>query len=175
MYFKEKHFLSALQAGEKKAYEELFSRYWAKTVKYLACLLKDGAAAEDLAQNVFVKIWNTRDRLAEVKSLDSWVFTIAHNQACDHLRRTVQTESLLSASLVYNPQWGMDAVSLNDIVSDCVSAFPPQRRICYKLSSEEHLSNQEIADRLNLSRRTVEHHISFALKQIREALGNNFS
>lgn len=169
--------MRALKDGEKRAYEKLFAKFWSKTVKYLSYMMQDCSAAEDAAQNVFLKIWNTRDRLDSVKSLDSYVFSIAHNEACDYLRknRPVRLDESFAETIIYDRHLGLDESKIKNIVEKCVSSLPDQRRICFKMSREEQLSNKEIANRLNLSQRTVEHHISFALKAIRESLDKNLS
>lgn len=89
--------------------------------------------------------------------------------------RYVKEESLLKEGTYANQIIKHDVDILQKQIDACLENMPEQRRICYELSRKEYLSNKEIADKLHLSVRTVEHHISFALKTIRNSISQNFS
>ncbi len=177
--------LPGLVRGEAVAYELLFEQYYDKISRFVTAIIGDSHQAEDIAQNVFLKIWlnrkDERGMLTEVKSLNSLLFTIARNEACDYLRKKASHQKYASIRKAdsgdesYRFALTYDLERIENIVERCVDNMPAQRKIVYKLSREEMLTGNEIAERLQLSKRTVDRHISLALEDIRTALGNIIS
>lgn len=170
--------LRRLSRGEASAYESLFERYHSKVRRFVAAITGDDAPAEDIAQNVFMKIWLNRSELERVNSLNNYLFTIARNEACDFLRKQASRYKYAGAHRddpaedSYRFALNYDLERIEGIVSRCVEEMPSQRRLVYKMSREEKLTSAEIAEKLHLSKRTVDRHISLALSDIRTALGN---
>lgn len=139
-------------------------------------ILYDTDAVGDIAQNVFMKIWINRAELPRVNSLDNYLFTIARNEAFDSLRRRSSRSRYEQYTLLDGMEHSdrlsltYDMEQMERIVEKCVEEMPPQRKLVFRLSREEKLTNQEVADRLQLSKRTVDRHISLALSDIRFAL-----
>ena len=172
----DKKLLNSLAEGKTDAWELFFARYWNKVKEFVGRVIKDGEASADVAQNVFLRIWNNRDSLVKVDSIDDYMFIAARNGALDYLRRIKTKPSVLDAetalsSLVTYMSSRHDADRIARMVEECVAGMPYQRRMVWRLSREQHLSNQEIADKVGISRRTVDRHISLALRDIRSALG----
>ena len=169
--------LLRLSRGEEVAYEELFLRYHVKICCFVRAIIRDGHAAEDIAQNVFFKLWANRGELSKVTSLNNYLFTISRNEACDHLRRQANLNKYADEverrqlDNSYELQLTYDLERMERIVEQCVKMMPAQRRLVYRMSREEKLSNAEIAERLSLSKRTVDRHLSLALHDLRTALG----
>ncbi len=167
--------LQRLSRGEKAAYAEMFARYYDKVHRFLSGVLHGNAAAEDLAQNVFLKLWKNRRRLTEVRSFDSFLYTLSRNEALDWLRRH-QVEKKHNVQPVHTPEpvyemfMKHDSDLLRRTLDDVVANMPEQRRKVWLLSREEKLSHSEIADRLSISKRTVDRHLSLALEDIRSAI-----
>lgn len=111
-----------------------------------------------------------------VNSLDNYLFTIARNEAFDSLRRRSSRSRYEQYTLLDGMEHSdrlsltYDMEQMERIVEKCVEEMPPQRKLVFRLSREEKLTNQEVADRLQLSKRTVDRHISLALNDIRFAL-----
>ncbi|MDY4569175.1 RNA polymerase sigma-70 factor [Alistipes senegalensis] len=167
--------LERLSRGEQDAYKEVFMRYYGKVFRFIAAILRGRAVAEDLAQNVFLKVWANRHGLDSVRSLDGYLFTVARNETCDYLRRNRSSLKYRLTELSHSEQicdlsFDYDAERMERTVAVTVDRMPPQRQMVYRLSREEHLSNLEIAERLNLSKRTVDRHLSLALDDIRRAI-----
>ena len=158
------------------AYERIFHRYYPMVSGFIRGMLKDDAMAEDVAQNIFMKLWINRFRLKKETCLRSWLYVSAKNEALNILRskRTgsivlqpdVQ-ETKISESTVED--W-YNYVETNARLRNDIEAMPPQRRMIFNMSRYENLSNLEIAIRLNLSVRTVEKHIELALKDLRRSM-----
>ncbi len=176
----DKNLLLRLSEGRKDAYEELFARYYLKVRKFIGSVLFGSVSGDDLTQNVFLKVWERRADLVNVDSLDAYLFTVARNEVYDNVRRQKVNEKFLDA--VKNPddyigsmRIEYDTRKITDIVSECVANMPPQRRMCFLMSREMHLTSQKISEQLNISKRTVDRHLSLALKDIRDALGKVLS
>lgn len=174
----DRELLMRLSRGEAAAYELLFQRYHGKVGRFVKAIINDEAPAEDITQNVFMKVWLNKTELTSVNSLNNYIFTIARNEACDYLRKqnsrykyaVSQGNDDIDNSYRYALTYDLERIE--SIVSRCVEAMPTQRKLVYKLSREEKLTSVEIAERLQLSKRTVDRHISLALHDIRIALGN---
>ncbi len=168
--------LFRLSRGEKEAYEAVFMRYYVKVRRFILGILRDTGAAEDLTQDVFLKIWINREKLPAIVSFDNYLFTIARNVACDYLRRQQSSRKyalseLDSEDYICHVQVDCDRERLERAIGRCIDTMPAQRKLVYRLSREELLSNAEIAEHLQLSKRTVDRHLSLALSDIRAAIG----
>ncbi len=164
--------------GSLKAFETLFSRYYIKVRNFAAGMIKDREEAENIAQNVFMKLWLARHALSEEQSLDSYIFTIARNEVCDYFRDKSYNACYVDAvrktdrKIDYDIESEFDINEIRRIVDDTVAHMPEQRRMIFRMSRIQHMTNEEIAVRLGISKRTVEKHISLALKSIRKHLGD---
>ena len=170
--------IAALLSGRDGvlAYERIFHRYYPMVSGFIRGILKDDVMAEDVAQNIFMKLWINRFRLKENTCLRSWLYVLAKNEALNILRSKransivlqpdVQ-ETKISESTVED--W-YNYVETNTRLRNDIESMPPQRRMIFNMSRYENLSNLEIAIRLNLSVRTVEKHIELALKDLRRSM-----
>lgn len=139
-------------------------------------MLKDDVMAEDVAQNIFMKLWLHRFSLNREQSLKNYLCVMARNEVINILK-SKQNKNLTLRSQVPEPQssegsvedW-YNYVETNARLQNDIEAMPPQRRTIFKMSRYDHLSNMEIAIRLNLSVRTVEKHIELALKDLRRSM-----
>jgi len=157
------------------AYERLFHRYYPMVYNFTKAMVKNPAIAEDIAQNSFMKLWLNRFILQPGLSVKNYLYVIARNEAINYLR-SAQTKNVgLGAQQDIHQQdptvddW-MSFAETTTLLQNNIEALPPQRRTIFKMSRYEHLSNMEIAVKLNLSVRTVEKHIELALKDLRRSM-----
>lgn len=157
------------------AYECLFHRYYPMVLNFVKGLVKNSAVAEDIAQNTFVKLWLNRFSLQPGQSVKNYLCVLSRNESINFLRsgkaRNIPM-SLHNDSCVQNPNiedW-MSFVETSSIIRANIEALPPQRKAIFMMSRYEHMSNMEIAVKLNLSVRTVEKHIELALKDLRHSM-----
>ncbi len=158
------------------AFERIFHKYYPMIFRFIQGLLKDEGVAEDIAQEIFTKLWINRFRLAEDTSLKVYLSVLARNEALNVLK-SKRVKSIVLQPDVQEPKaaelavddW-YNYVETSDRLMNDIEAMPPQRRMIFKMSRYENLSNMEIAIRLNLSVRTVEKHIQLALKDLRRSL-----
>lgn len=168
-------YVRQLCKGDQNAFEILFLKYQPKVIAFLAGFLHDSDAAHDMAQDIFFKIWQNRSKLLNVRSFQSYIFSMAHNAMCNYFKHSLVSEKydleqMMRPIIATNPEEKLFADEIQDLISLKVEQMPEKRRNIFKMSRSEGLSNDEIADKLNISRRTVENYLSAALKEIREML-----
>jgi len=169
----EKERLEALSYGDQRAFDVLFREYFPKIKKFLLGFLKDEAEAEDLSQDVFVKIWQNRSSLINVENLNAYLYCAAKNTLYNYIERSqkatfysiVQTMEIPTTDQVEEMLMVED---LEKLIGYTIDQMPPQRKTIFNLSRNSHFSNEEIALQLNISKRTVEGHISAALADLRK-------
>ena len=125
-------------------------------------------------------MWQNRDRLTGIDNLNAYLFRIAKNTVFRHIERSLlfkdyqeqQTErSLLFPTNNDSIEEEIYAKELEYLISIAVEKMPSQRKRIYQMSRMEGLSNEEIAERLAISKRTVENHLTLALADIRKLIG----
>ena len=136
---------------------------------------KNDADADDIAQQVFIKLWTKRAILANVRNFETYLYTITKNTVLNHMAS--QKAFMVDISDVRNlstentsPLEQIEASDLQLLIDMTVENMPPQRQAVYKLSRVEGLSNDQIAERLGLQKKTVENHLNLALGEIRKVL-----
>ncbi len=173
--------LRQLRDGDMKSYETLFHRYYPTFFAFARGMLKDEGAAEDIIQNVFMKIWIHREALDETMSIKNYIYVLSKREIFNHLRTKYNTHVVLTEDMMMLEQSSpseevpADYRELREAVQSVINAMPPKRRSVFCLSRFKSLTNQEIADRLGISIRTVEKHIELALRMFKEQLGGFFT
>lgn len=166
--------LTAFQNGSHKAFEAVFVAYYNKTKAFIDGYIKSEPDAEELAEDLFVNLWINRHLIDTSKSFDSYLHTIAKNAAINYLKHKYVHDIYLTHNqdLEYTSTSEEDLIAkeLGLLIDDIVEKMPEQRKQIYVLSRNEGLSNGEIAERLNTTKRNVESQLSLALKEIRKAI-----
>lgn len=167
--------LEKLSEGSHQAFEILYLHYHPKLVRFLAGFLKDEEEAFDMAQELFFKVWTLRREVAGIRSFQAYLFSMARNALASHYEHTLvkarYEEHLRQSPEGYDTTDDLLARDLSEQLDRLVDDMPTQRRKVFRLSRREGLSNEEIASRLHISKRTVENHLSTVLGVLRRALG----
>lgn len=137
-------------------------------------ILKDQSAAEDMVQNVFLKLWDNRDHLGEIQNLKSYLLSMTKNASLDELSKNVRLEEVNKIPLRFEEDKNSHQEELRLALEKAVSQLSPKCRLIFSLSRFEGLTNDEIANHLALSIRTVETQISLAFKKFRTDLKHCF-
>ncbi len=168
--------LTSLKKGDKEAFNMVFHAYQKKLYYFIFKITKSKYNTEEILQAVFIKVWDTREKIDISRSFDAFIFTIAKNLTYNHLRAISNRESLRKEvwqNISHVSKQTEDEIILSDytdLVDDILLGIPKQKRSIYILSREEGMSNQEIADLLGISEKTVKNHLWKTLKVIKEQL-----
>ena len=165
-----------LKKGDGKAFLELYHLYHKQVYYFSFCYLKSKEDAEELVQDVFVKIWEKRGELNEKLSFTNLLYTIAKNKILDIFRKRLHQEKYLK-NLTYSAD-GSENTTDNDIAysdlrnfsNKIIEQLPPRQKLIFEMSRHKGMSQKEIAEKLNISVKTVENQMGQALKFIRKAL-----
>jgi RNA polymerase sigma-70 factor (ECF subfamily) len=171
----EENNIKALCKGDQKAFEVLFLYYQPKLVYFLTGFIKDVELARDMAQDVFLSIWNNKEKLSDIKSFKAYIFKIGKNVVCNYFDHLLVTEKFVAEQLTRpadfeNTEELIFAQQLQYLIDVTVSQMPAQRKLVYTMSRIEGLSNDEIAKKLSINKRTVENHLTAALADIRKTI-----
>ena len=167
--------IEELTEGNQEAFRIIFKAAYPQVRAFSLGLLKNDADADDIAQLVFIKLWTKRAILAQVRNFDTYLYTITKNTVLNH----IASRKALMIDITDIPNVSTDNVSPLDqieagdmqlIIDMVVENMPPQRQAVYRMSREEGLSNDQIAETLGLQKKTVENHLNLALGDIRKVL-----
>lgn len=168
--------IEALKNGDHKAFEEVFMAYFDKVKYLLNGLLRLESDAEELAQDIFVKLWMNRQSIDSQKAFSTYLYTIARNTALNYLKHKLVEENFKNSfnDLDIEEADGSDEIlfakEISLLIEMTVYRMPVQRRKIYQMSREKGISNNEIAEELGISKKTVENQISLALKEIKRVI-----
>jgi len=165
-----------LQKGNVEAFDLLFEAYSSRLFGFALKYFKNEADAEELVQEVFVKVWENRQMLKSELSFKSYLFTIALNQIRKHFNKKATSLRYLK-SLQNEPEF-TENQSINDDnyesaliqINLIIEQMPPRRREIFMKSKMEGKSSKEIAAELNISAGTVDNQVSESLRFIRTQL-----
>ena len=163
----DEHLVVAIRQHDECAFKTLYFRYAKAIFRFLRHRTKDTETAEDLVQECFARLWTHREKLDEHKSIKAWCYQVAGNLAVDHLRRKVNQD--------LPPEWQPETVEkpdetefqVRDRVRRAVTKLPPAQRQVIELSRFAGLKYNEIAEVMQISVKTVENHMTRALKKLR--------
>lgn len=150
-------------------YREFLYRFFIKHVKI-------PALAEDYAQDVFIKFWQKKDQADSVENIHAWLFTLARNHLTDHYRKLATEQKYREMVWHQMQQHGNPVMQeiyereLEEKISSILHSLPLRQKQVYKLSRENGMSLEEIADDLGISPNTAKNHLVNALKVIRAGL-----
>lgn len=165
----------AIKDGDLRAFNELFDRYGKRLYHFSIGYLKSAADSEEIVQEVFLKIWNNREELSAQKSFESYLFTIAKNSILNTIRKSKSEQAYLSYAKLHPGKNVLLDDELNfreleEAYKEAVEQLSPRRKEIFMLNREQSLSNAEIAEKMNVSVKTVENQMTSALSEIRKNL-----
>ena len=175
-FSEERSLILRLIEGDEDAFCELYATYKNRLIYFAMRFLKSREYAEDVFQDAFTVVWQSRRFINPDASFSSYLYTIMRNRILNQLRNTANEEklkeSILSQALDYTEDTKRE-VMLNDLkslISHALQQLTPRQREIFEMSREAQLSYKEIADKLGISVNTVQEHISISLKLIRTYL-----
>jgi RNA polymerase sigma-70 factor (ECF subfamily) len=165
-----------LKASDREAFERVFRTLHDAVFRYIRSLTTTSAVAADITQDVFVSLWDARDRLDPSRSLEAYVYRMARNRVYNHQRderthtdKRAQMHAVAApdAQRAPLPDAALHADVLESNINAWIEALPERQREAFVLSRFNGLSHDEVAAVMDVSPRTVNNHIVSALKTLR--------
>lgn len=171
--------LLALAAGNHHAFRQIFDFYRSRVYGYAVRYLKSEELAEEIVQEIFLKLWVNRKKLNEVSNFGGYLRKLSVNRVLDEIRsQNAKRNSVLKSIQDWNE---LDTTTERKIydkdsatyINNLLLQLPKQQRIVYTLCNIEGLKQKEVAEKLQLSTSTVKNHLKEAIKNLRTLLSEN--
>ncbi|MFV0378160.1 MAG: RNA polymerase sigma-70 factor [Mangrovibacterium sp.] len=170
--------------GDPKALEELFYRTFPRLFDFANRITKDRQVAEDIVQDVFIKIWEKKERIESI-NIEGYLFRLVRNQCLDYIKfikvisgREIEFNSMQKIEELYRIDFIRDQPylliqeELKLEIERTIDSLPPRCREVFILSKIEGLKNREIAEQLQISIKNVERHLVRATQAFRQKFSN---
>ena len=168
--------LEEVSDGNIKAYRYLFDNHFPDLCNFLLIYLHDKNIAEEIALDIFTYIWEKRKEIEIRSSFKTFLFAAAKNKAISFYRK--EQKKLFSELEIKDFNFPHHITSadtleheeLREIINQAINKLPHKRKMVYQMAWEQNLSYKEIAQKLDLSVKTIENHVGIALRKLREEL-----
>jgi RNA polymerase sigma-70 factor (ECF subfamily) len=172
----EQSLVALLATEDSKAFEVLYDRYATPLYRYVYNRLRIKEVSEELVQEVFTSLWTNRKKVTITSSLSSYLFGATKYRVFNYMRgQRVRRRYATDFGLYLicrednSSEELMNVADIQAAIEGSISELPAKCQMAFRLSRMEHLPIQDIADRMQISRRTVENYISQALRHLRES------
>lgn len=168
--------LTDVAEGNQQAFCKLFEEFKGKVYSYSCYFTHSPVTAEEITQDVFMKIWAGRESIAGIENIEAWISTITRNLCFNYLKKIALDKRLFRAMA------NKEAVSEENVdqyilykdqlslLGEALAQLSPQQKLIFSLNRDQGLKNEEIARQLNISPNTVKTHMVSALRKIRRFL-----
>ncbi|WP_148044212.1 RNA polymerase sigma factor [Sinomicrobium pectinilyticum] len=169
---------SFVEDGDDQSFTEIFNAHYIPLVAYICQYTQDRSEAEDIAQNSFVKLWEKRRELRIHTSLKSYLYSTAYNLFIDKYRQMKKTNDYLEnlkeeALYEMSGQSETELMRQLELLESAIEELPPKCRNIFILNKKEGFTYKEVAEKLNISVKTVETQMRIAMIKLRERLKDN--
>jgi RNA polymerase sigma-70 factor (ECF subfamily) len=172
--FDEGRELRLIVEGDQKAFSRLVDHYWNRVYSHALAYVKSSQRAQEITQDVFLKVWQKKEMLAEVIDFNNYLFILGKNQIISAMRKKLvcpsSADPVEAAEEMLGPDKQLEYKQIYHELMEAIDELPPTRKMVFKLSRLEGLTYDEIATQLNISKNTVKEHIVLALSFLRTHL-----
>jgi RNA polymerase sigma-70 factor (ECF subfamily) len=160
---------------DRAHFERLFRAHFVHLCNFARQYVQDLDTAKDLTQKVFIHLWENREKIDPRKAVQSYLFTAVRNRCLNHIRDHKKYRSrvldvdIVDLEISFETE-DSDLLEFKEKVAEALSALPEKCRLVFEMSRYQHMKYKEIAEELDISVKTVEAHMSKALKSLREQL-----
>ena len=170
--------LLKIAAGDSVAFGELVKQRWQKVLQHSLTFVKSYQVAEELTQDVFIQLWEKREKLTEVKSFENYLFIVSRNLIITHIRKKlVETSTLKEQKLeemFFKPDEQFEFKELVSIIQEGADLLTEPRKSVFLLSRIEGKDSDFISAELGIAKRTVRWHLAEALNFLRTHIHNQY-
>lgn len=181
---KENLLVNRIKKGDEEAFRELYQQYYTVLCMHAHSVINDVTVSEDIVQEVFFSLWLKRKSLIIEQKLSTYLYRTVYYQCIKYLRRkslelkfaAEKKYQLREAEMLYKhgdlPYAHINQHELKNQINNTIQELSEKTKEIFILSRKHELKNHEIAEKLNISIKTVEYHIAKALVKLREKLKN---
>lgn len=172
--YDEKQLLEQLAASNEKAFDQLYANFADRLYGVAFAYTKSPAFSEEIVQDVFLKLWEKRENLAHIESLEKYIYTMTRNLIMDELKSFARERDAFKklADFFSNnsltPEQELSFKESNQLIEKAISHLSQQQQMVYRLAKQQGLTREEIALQLNISENTVRNHLARAMQYVRE-------
>ncbi len=171
--------LGRMGVGDQDAFKIIYNSFHERVYTFSLWYLKSEVEAEEVVQEIFLKLWQLGTDAAKINNLESFLRTLTRNHSLDMLRKRAseaKADTALAVNWQENHNDTEEQILLNDtkkVLQEAIDLLPKQQRLVYELCGQQGLKNDEVAEQLNLSPLTVRTHMKLALKFLRTYMVRN--
>lgn len=175
------YLLRQISEGNASCFEKMYKRYFKKCYSIALYFVQSTSFAEDVLSDVFLTLWNKRENLKDVKDWDSYLFTTVKNHAITFLEKNRQNNlssidqfTIEIAGNELTPEEKLLKKDMEENIQQAIQQLPEKTRIVYCMAKEEYMSYKQISEALDISERTVNTHMTTAIRKLTESLQKYF-
>jgi len=177
-YYDDKLIIKNLKEGDVLSFDNIFRKYNKKVYYFALSYLKNREEAEDVVQEVFMNLWKCREQINEYYVFSKYLFTITYNATCKKFRKQAsdkkQLEEVLK-SIILEDNSTILEIEYNNLVETAnliIEKLPSRQKEIFLLSTQEELDNEQIARRLNISKKTVDNYMALTKTFLKKSLSD---
>jgi len=178
--------LQQTAAGDERAFRVLFDRYKRLLLTFVYRITQDGAATEEIVQDIFLKIWMTRENLSDIRNFKNYLFIICRNQALNLVekeKRLYQQRKIYEKDMLSTTNASSEITISGEeeggperpyhLIDEAIDRLPAQQQKAWLLSRHEGMTYEEIATKMALSRETIKYYIRLANDSIKDYIADH--
>lgn len=164
--------MQQVAAGDQKAFRVLFDQYKERFYAVARKMTRSDDTAQEMVQEIFIKIWQNRYSLSQVNDADAYLFTILYRQIFRHYKKLALERKLLRL-IAESPAFRnvtdetVLARESQRLINEAVAQLPPQQQQVFLLSKQQGLTREQVAEKLRISPNTVRNHLAEAIRHIK--------
>lgn len=165
--------IAAILENDYVSYNKLFVRYYNRLCQYVYRMLQNKDDSEDVVQELFLNLWNNRRKIVVTESVSGYLFKMAKNQALNHIRSTINYQNLLDNqdnAPGYYEENQLESDEFRIALYDCIDQLPDRTKQVLLLHRMQGLKQKEIAEKLDISVKTIKNQIWSSLQRLRKCL-----
>lgn len=173
--YDEKELLAHIADGDQQAFAVIFNKYWPTVYSAALVIAKSPSLAEDISQEVFTKLWETKEKARDIENVKAFLFIAARNLIINRLSRQKVEDAYRAYQLHHSAETShgghdLDYQQLEQRLRSAIRQLPSRQQRAFLLSREQGLTYEQIAEQMQISRDTVKEHIVKALASLRKSL-----
>ena len=177
-YPDDKLIINKLKKGDVLSFDSIFKKYNKKVYYFAISYLKNKEEAEDVVQEVFMNLWKYRDQINEYYVFSKYLFKITYNATCKKFRKQAsdkkQLEEVLKNIILEDNSTNLE-IEYNNLLETAnllIEKLPSRQKEIFLLSTKEQLTNEQIAQQLNISKKTVDNYLTMAKTLLRKSISD---